>query len=77
MEYSRQCYLEKKEQDELRCQVSWIPEKFAKMGKVLKLLDNDNWVDGWRIVGVGARKLSKEVSERSQDYKKQRPASDI
>lgn len=54
-------------------QVSWIPEKYAKVGKYLKLKDDD----GWEVIIVGSKKDSKEVQRRSVDYRHQRKASDI
>jgi hypothetical protein len=56
-----------------RRQVAWIPEKFAQTGKVLRLHDED----GWRVKSVGSVTLTGDiVSERSQDYKRTRQASD-
>jgi hypothetical protein len=57
--------------------VSWIPEKFAKVGKFVKLKDLEEWQDGWEVVEVGIKKDSKEVQKRSVDYRHQRKASDI
>ena len=57
---------------------SWIPERFAKKGKCLKLRDNDEWVDGWLVIDVGdARQPEEIVVARSQDYRRQRRATDI
>ena len=33
--------------------VSWIPSKFAKQDKILKLFNNGVWEDGWKVVSVG------------------------
>lgn len=34
---------------------SYIPQQYAKLGKVLKLKDSqDMWVDGWVVEKVGA-----------------------
>ena len=52
---------------------SWIPEKYAKVNKVLKL----KAVDGWKVIEVGVEMDEKEVNERSRDYLKQRKASDV
>ena len=53
---------------------SWIPKKFAKKGRYLKIKDND----GWLVKSVGAVEMEEEsVRDRSQDYKKTRIASDI
>lgn len=54
-------------------QTIWIPEKYAKVGKYLKLKDDD----GWEVIIVGSKKDSKEVQRRSVDYRHQRKASDI
>ena len=36
--------------------VSWIPSKFAKNGKFLKLMnDSGEWVDGWEVISCGSQ----------------------
>jgi len=54
-------------------QYSWIPQKFAKVGKIIKLKDDD----GWKVVEVFSTMDSKEVQKRSTDYRYQRKVSDI
>jgi len=71
--YSRQCIL----RNNKTFTVSYIPEQYAKVGKILKLKENGEWKDGWIVEKVGSRRLTEEVIERSQDYKHQRKASDI
>lgn len=72
--YYRQCVLKKQSVTT----TSWLPEKFAKQGKVLKLKNDGVWDNGWKVDQVGSRRvLEDEVRERSQDYKHQREASDI
>jgi hypothetical protein len=61
----------------LLCQTSWIPERFAKVGKFLKLLEDDVWDDGWQVAFVGGRRTALEANDRSQDYKRQREGSDM
>jgi len=57
---------------------SWIPEKFAKVGKYLKLKnEDDTWTDGWKVLEVGDRKDAKAVEVAQQAHKKQRSVSDI
>lgn len=56
-----------------RRSVVWVPEKYAVLGKVVKLIEED----GWEIIEVYNTRPSAEVNERSQDYKKTRKASDI
>ena len=53
--------------------MSWIPEKYAKLGKFVKLKEDD----GWKVVAVYSIMDSKEVQERSTDYRNQRKVSDI
>ncbi len=66
----RQCVLQKK----AIVQVAWIPEQFAKEGLFLEIKEDD----GWEVIFVGTIRLDDAyVSERSQDYKHQRKASDI
>ena len=55
-------------------QVSWIPEKFAVLGKRL-ILDGDP--GEWKVIAKYATKPSKEIQARSQDYRNQRKVSDI
>ena len=69
MKNHTQCYLKKG----TRRAVVWIPEKFAVVGKIVKLIEED----GWEVFEVYNTRSSKEVNERSQDYKKTRKASDI
>jgi len=55
-------------------QISWLPERFAKTGKFLKLKEDD----GWEVKEVYGPELDEAiVNERSRDYRKQREASDI
>lgn len=46
-------------------QVSWIPEKFAKKGKKVRLKDEDGI---WEVTAVWARKGSKQVHEDSHHH---------
>ena len=63
---------------------AWIPEKFAKLNKFIKLKFYDSvedlhfWDDGWKIKFVGQiRRDEKEAIERNQDYKRMKKATDI
>lgn len=78
--HCRQCVLSKKTAAGMSETVTWLPEKFAIKGKVVKLREDADsvWDDGWVVKSVGPqRKESKEVNERSRDYTKNREASDI
>ena len=58
-------------------EVAWIPSKFAKVGKILKLRTGDKWVDGWRVDHVGASLTEEQTKQAKKDFKIQRIASDI
>lgn len=80
MDYFRQCNLMREEGDLKSYLTSWIPEVYAQEGHFLELKNRDTgeWVNGWKVVRVGTdRRTSFEVVQRSQDWKKQRKASDI
>jgi hypothetical protein len=57
---------------------SWIPEKLAHKGKIVRFKVDDIWFDGYRIEEVyDSRKEEIDAIEDSQAYKHQREASDI
>lgn len=51
--YYRQCLMRRGHQ---RKQTSWIPEEFAKVGKVLRLKKQN----GWEVLTVSDRRMSGE-----------------
>ena len=77
--YMRQCKMVKYLPGGSRIEiVSWIPEKYAVPGKCLDLKDDGKWSKGFEVISVSLeRRSAKETNKRSQDYKKQRKASDI
>lgn len=58
--YLRQCELKR----ENTTRVAWIPEKYAKQGKTIKLKINGEWVDGWFVAVVydGRMASDEEIS---------------
>ena len=63
-----------------RIQVSWIPEKFAKVGKVLSLEDSQGvWSDNWKVTQVNQQviRTHEQVIERSRSHLRHRSHSDI
>ena len=48
-----------------------------RVGSIVELKDKDEDKDGWRVMSIGKELDAKYVMERSQDYKRQREASDI
>jgi len=86
--YFRQCILQKGN----TTKVTWLPEKYAKVGKILELkvfLANDDsesdcilkdggWEDGWKVAKVGTIRLTKEEnSSISRDYRYHRKRTDV
>jgi hypothetical protein len=75
----RHCTLEKRIKETTAHTTAWLPEKYAEIGRFVRLKQSNNsWVDGWEVKSVSVHsKRSDEVAERSQDYKRTREASDI
>ncbi len=59
----RQCVL--KRNDNTEAQTSYLPEKYAIVGDVLKLKDGDVWSNGWVVEFAG------ELTSEPPDYRKQ------
>lgn len=58
--------------------VSWLPAKFAKLGKVLKLKNSaGNWDDGFLVKGVYATESRNVVAKMSVAHNKHRKHTDI
>lgn len=52
----KQCTMRKQDSQ----QTSWIPAKFAKVGNVLRLLDDDGWV----VTHIGSELSDEQVHEQ-------------
>lgn len=77
-DYHRQCKVSRQKNGKVEVLVTWLPEEYAKVGKVLELeMESGVWENGWAVCEVHARKKTKEVAERSRDHLKHRLASDI
>jgi hypothetical protein len=51
--------------------VSWIPQKFASLGEVVKLKDDDEWSDGWVIESVGTtNELPTHIDKAVREHRK-------
>jgi len=76
-----QCTMERKDGEVRQVLTSWLPHKFAKKGKVLKLKcrETGEWTDGWLVKVVNKQMpLDEEiVIRRSMAHTKQRGVSDI
>jgi hypothetical protein len=76
--FFRQCELEKSTSAERLSQVCWIPEKYAAVGRILKLRDGADWSDGWKVLSVGAtRRSAGEVRTRGREARDHRDASSL
>tara|TARA_B100000745_G_scaffold298198_1_gene246411 strand:- start:931 stop:1158 length:228 start_codon:yes stop_codon:yes gene_type:complete len=60
-------------------QVSWIPSEFAKENKYVRLKENGEWTDGWKVLTVGAGITAKALKENEQRVRSgaHRKATDI
>ena len=64
--------------DRLETMVSWIPEKIAKVGNIVRLKDKaGEWTEGWKVTAVYDRQPYTPLEAKERDYKRQRKASDI
>jgi len=64
-----QCHLVKNN----RHKTAYIPSKFARIGKIVKLLDDD----GWLVTNTYTTMSEDKVLENSKDHKRTRKASDV
>lgn len=69
MNFYRQCRMSKGPAS----QVAFIPEPFARIGRFVRLLDDD----GWRVDSVGRRVSDQWLTEKHRADRHQREASDI
>lgn len=60
-------------------QTSWIPQRYAKVGKYLKLFEisTDKWENGWQVISIGVKVSKDALDILSHSHKKTRMASDI
>lgn len=54
-QYYKQCKLSKSSENGDLIETAWIPEKFAKKNKYLKLKHKGEQINGWKIISVGTR----------------------
>lgn len=72
--YYRQCIVQYQMEHSSVNMTTWLPEKYAKRGKYLKLKGRD----GWMVIEVGSHRYTEEEAvDRAQDHKRTRKASDI
>lgn len=62
-----------------REQVSWVPDTFAKKGKILKLKEGTTWENGWEVIWVFRDIMLShaEAIVQNVQYKHHREVTDI
>lgn len=84
----RQCLLRRMIGEGFVQQTCWIPSRFAKVGRTLRIRDRthhgecfpdtyDEWVDGWVVIDVGAPASEDLVQHYQRQEKQTRRVSDI
>ena len=72
--FYKQCTLKRGTQGDVR----WIPEKFAVVGKYIKVKVDGVEEDGWLVVEAGTNRVDGAyLKEHERNYLTQREASDI
>ncbi len=57
---------------------TWIPTRFAKKDKILKVKVNGEWVDGWLVDEVFKNKITRqELDTLAWQYRHTREVSDV
>jgi hypothetical protein len=72
-----QCVLNKKTENGVKEQTSWIPLKFAKQDKFIKLKEHGEWEDGWKVVHVGSIQGEDLVMVMRDTHRTHRDVTDI
>lgn len=77
--FYRQCELARPSELGRELMTSWIPEKIAKVGNVVRLKDEDGeWTEGWEVlVAYDVRMAYSYLKKRDRDHVNQRKASDV
>jgi hypothetical protein len=74
----KQCRLERREGTVRVERMSWLPEKYAVTGSVIKLRDDGVWTDGWMVTSASGPAIDEKYAvDTSHAYTRQRRASDI
>jgi len=78
MEFYVQCELKKQVENGFVYDIAWIPEKFATIGKQIKIKqEDDTWDCGWAVVKTYSRIEADKIEGCERDYLKQRKVSDV
>ena len=70
-ELYRQCRLVKKVRGGEAIQTSYIPDEFAREGRIVKLREDDGgWDDGWVIRSVGGSLTEEQLGELERAHRR-------
>ena len=62
-----QCLVIRKQDDTTESYVSWLPDKFAVLGKSLKLKFGSVWSDGWKVISASPAKSYDHLPDQHAD----------
>ena len=71
--FYKQCVLKKKN----TYTTTWVPERFAKKGKKIKIKEDGKWSYGWVVESVGARQSERAVFMMKDSYRYHRRVTDV
>lgn len=65
--------------DHKSVEISWIPEKYAVKGRIIKIFDRvkNEWSDNWQVTELYDKLPASVVESFERDYLKQREQSDV
>lgn len=73
-----QCRLKRKVRRGIfQSMVSWLSDRFAAKGRILRLKNRGGWEDGWEVVETWTRREAEKVEAGERDHLKQREVSDV
>ena len=76
MDYYRQCTLRRPTENGDIIEVAYLPKKFAKKGKIVRLKHNGSWTDGWQVCKASNSLVVADQIHRDE-YRKHRTRTDI
>lgn len=71
MEYHRQCRLSRQVEGKMEIMTTWLPEKFAHIGKVLEIeVSSGVWQNGWSVYEIYSRVRTQDAVQWERDFKR-------
>jgi len=69
----KQCKLQR----ENVTQVAWIKSHLAKQGLTIKIKEDGEWSEGWKVMSVGTAQSEEFINDFTDLHKKHRKVTDI